>query len=319
MNARRAFSSRGSTTTGLPRAARATCWRARSSRRVPGFAGRQTDTGEEIEIEFTPDNQVHRLRAPPPIAMPRPTPSPIRSCSSSSINGGEPKQITQGSEQLVAAALHARRPHAAGHARNAGRRASTTRRGSRRSPGPTRASTTSSPTASIARWARSPCRRIRAGVFHGRGRRQREAVLHAPGRRHGADAVRRGEGRVHQPHHPGPRRQALDVRELGKRQLARRNCADRSRRTARRWCSPSSTHARAAQLDLPPIENFWFTSSRGKRIHSFVVRPPGFDASKKYPLFVVIHGGPHGMWRDQFFVRWNYHLLACARLRAAAH
>jgi dipeptidyl aminopeptidase/acylaminoacyl peptidase len=68
--------------------------------------------------------------------------------------------------------------------------------------------------------------------------------------------------------------------------------------------------ARAAQLDLPRIENFWFTSSRGKRIHSFVVRPPGFDASKKYPLFVLIHGGPHSMWRDQFFVRWNYHLLA---------
>ena len=68
--------------------------------------------------------------------------------------------------------------------------------------------------------------------------------------------------------------------------------------------------ARVARLDLPQIENFWFTSSRGKRIHSFVVRPPGFDASKKYPLFVVIHGGPHGMWRDQFFIRWNYHLLA---------
>ncbi len=67
---------------------------------------------------------------------------------------------------------------------------------------------------------------------------------------------------------------------------------------------------RATQLDLPAIEHFWFTSSRGKRIHSFVVRPPGFDPSKKYPLFVVIHGGPHGMWRDQFFVRWNYHLLA---------
>ncbi|HEU5134387.1 MAG TPA: S9 family peptidase [Steroidobacteraceae bacterium] len=67
---------------------------------------------------------------------------------------------------------------------------------------------------------------------------------------------------------------------------------------------------RAAQIDLPPIEHFWFTSSRGKRIHSFVVRPPGFDPTKKYPLFVVIHGGPHGMWRDQFFVRWNYHLLA---------
>jgi dipeptidyl aminopeptidase/acylaminoacyl peptidase len=68
--------------------------------------------------------------------------------------------------------------------------------------------------------------------------------------------------------------------------------------------------ARAAQLDLPAIEPFWFTSSRGKRIHSWVVRPPGFDSTKKYPLFVMIHGGPHGMWRDQFFIRWNYHLMA---------
>jgi dipeptidyl aminopeptidase/acylaminoacyl peptidase len=68
--------------------------------------------------------------------------------------------------------------------------------------------------------------------------------------------------------------------------------------------------ARSAPLDLPPLESFWFTSSRGKRIHSFVVRPPGFDPAKKYPLFVLIHGGPASMWRDQFFVRWNYHLLA---------
>jgi dipeptidyl aminopeptidase/acylaminoacyl peptidase len=68
--------------------------------------------------------------------------------------------------------------------------------------------------------------------------------------------------------------------------------------------------ARAAQLHLPPLESFWFTSSRGKRIHSFVVRPPGFVPGRKYPLVVLIHGGPHGMWRDQFFIRWNYHLLA---------
>jgi dipeptidyl aminopeptidase/acylaminoacyl peptidase len=67
---------------------------------------------------------------------------------------------------------------------------------------------------------------------------------------------------------------------------------------------------RAEQLDLPDLESFWFTSSRGKRIQSFLVKPPGFDRSKKYPLFVMIHGGPHSMWRDQFFVRWNYHLLA---------
>lgn len=68
--------------------------------------------------------------------------------------------------------------------------------------------------------------------------------------------------------------------------------------------------AKLATLDLPPLEEFWFTSKRGARIHNFIVRPPGFDPAKKYPLFVMIHGGPHTMWRDQFFLRWNYHLLA---------
>ncbi len=61
-----------------------------------------------------------------------------------------------------------------------------------------------------------------------------------------------------------------------------------------RWSALTSFNsAQAAALALPPVEEFWFTSSRGKRIHNFVVRPPGFDAQKKYPLFVVMHGGPH--------------------------
>lgn len=68
--------------------------------------------------------------------------------------------------------------------------------------------------------------------------------------------------------------------------------------------------ARAAQLDLPPLRHHWFTSKRGKRIHSMIALPAGFDENKKYPLFVFIHGGPHTMTRDQFFLRWNYHLLA---------
>ncbi|MEO8011331.1 MAG: S9 family peptidase [Dokdonella sp.] len=67
--------------------------------------------------------------------------------------------------------------------------------------------------------------------------------------------------------------------------------------------------ARAAALDLAPVENFWFNNSRGQRIHSMLVRPPNFDAAKKYPLLVLMHGGPHTQWRDQFVLRWNYHLL----------
>lgn len=62
-------------------------------------------------------------------------------------------------------------------------------------------------------------------------------------------------------------------------------------------------------LDLPKLREFWFTSTRGKRIHNFLLVPPGFDPTKKYPLFVVIHGGPHSQWRDQWVLRWNYHLL----------
>ena len=70
------------------------------------------------------------------------------------------------------------------------------------------------------------------------------------------------------------------------------------------------TADKIAQLDLPPVEHFWFDSKRGARIHNMIVRPPGFDPAKKYPLLVLMHGGPHGMWRDTFFLRWNYHLLA---------
>ncbi len=67
---------------------------------------------------------------------------------------------------------------------------------------------------------------------------------------------------------------------------------------------------RASQIDWLPLRHFWFTSKAGKRIHNMIALPPGFDENKKYPLLVLIHGGPHGMWRDQFFLRWNYHLIA---------
>jgi len=78
-----------------------------------------------------------------------------------------------------------------------------------------------------------------------------------------------------------------------------------------RWTALTTFNAeRAAGIDWQPAEEFWFTSSRGKKIHSLLVKPPGFDPARKYPLFVLIHGGPHGMFKDDFIFRWNYHLLA---------
>lgn len=69
------------------------------------------------------------------------------------------------------------------------------------------------------------------------------------------------------------------------------------------------TTDKVAQLDLAPLEHFEIEHD-GYRIHSMLVRPPGFDPAKKYPLFVLMHGGPHMQWRDQWVLRWNYHLLA---------
>lgn len=68
--------------------------------------------------------------------------------------------------------------------------------------------------------------------------------------------------------------------------------------------------AKAAELDLAPLEHFWSKGPSGGSVHNLLLRPPGFDPAKKYPLLVLMHGGPHNMWRDTFFLRWNYHLLA---------
>jgi dipeptidyl aminopeptidase/acylaminoacyl peptidase len=65
-----------------------------------------------------------------------------------------------------------------------------------------------------------------------------------------------------------------------------------------------------AQLDLPKMEDFWFTAPDKTKVQGFIIRPPGFDASKKYPLKFLIHGGPQGAWGDAWSYRWNAELFA---------
>ncbi len=64
-----------------------------------------------------------------------------------------------------------------------------------------------------------------------------------------------------------------------------------------------------AKIDWQPVRHFWFTSKAGKRIHNMIALPPNFDERKKYPLLVLLHGGPHSMWRDNWGLRWNYFML----------
>src|ERR1700730_13193264 len=60
-----------------------------------------------------------------------------------------------------------------------------------------------------------------------------------------------------------------------------------------------------AKLDMNAPETFWFDSADGARVQAMMIRPPHFDAAKKYPLLVLLHGGPQTMWANSWGYRWN--------------
>jgi dipeptidyl aminopeptidase/acylaminoacyl peptidase len=64
------------------------------------------------------------------------------------------------------------------------------------------------------------------------------------------------------------------------------------------------------QLSQP--EEFWFEGAGGERVHSWILKPVGFEKDKTYPLAFVIHGGPQGVIGDHFHYRWNLEAFAGA-------
>lgn len=67
-----------------------------------------------------------------------------------------------------------------------------------------------------------------------------------------------------------------------------------------------------SQANLKTAEEIEWTGAQGKKIHGFIVKPTNFDASKKYPLVVLIHGGPQSAWNDNWSYRWNPQVFANA-------
>jgi len=63
-------------------------------------------------------------------------------------------------------------------------------------------------------------------------------------------------------------------------------------------------------LEMGPLEDFSFQGAQGESIHGLLVKPPFFDLSRKYPLVMLIHGGPQGAWMDNFHFRWNAQMFA---------
>lgn len=67
-----------------------------------------------------------------------------------------------------------------------------------------------------------------------------------------------------------------------------------------------------AELGLrKPEEVEWLGALRTKN-HGFVVKPKNFDPAKKYPMIVLIHGGPQGAWNNSWSTRWNPQIWANA-------
>src|SRR5262249_1785748 len=59
-----------------------------------------------------------------------------------------------------------------------------------------------------------------------------------------------------------------------------------------------------------PPESRTVTGAGGASVQYWVIKPPNFDASKKYPIVFLIHGGPQGDWGDGWSSRWNYSMWA---------
>ena len=57
----------------------------------------------------------------------------------------------------------------------------------------------------------------------------------------------------------------------------------------------------APEGGFAPYEELWYDSFDGQRIQGWVIKPPGYEAARRYPTILYIHGGPHAMYGTSFF------------------
>ncbi|HEV3384657.1 MAG TPA: prolyl oligopeptidase family serine peptidase, partial [Gemmata sp.] len=64
------------------------------------------------------------------------------------------------------------------------------------------------------------------------------------------------------------------------------------------------------ELDLPLPQEANVPIEGGVEMHMWILKPPGFDPKKKWPVAFLVHGGPQGAWEDNWSYRWNPELWA---------
>jgi dipeptidyl aminopeptidase/acylaminoacyl peptidase len=62
---------------------------------------------------------------------------------------------------------------------------------------------------------------------------------------------------------------------------------------------------RLASVRLGEPSQFTFAGANGDTVYAWIVKPVDFDPAQKYPVAMLIHGGPQGSFGDQFHYRWN--------------
>ena len=95
-----------------------------------------------------------------------------------------------------------------------------------------------------------------------------------------------------------------------KRQLlyARRGVAEPSELFVRDFAGDKASSRQVTHLnddlvkevDLRPADRMWVDGAAGAKIDVFIVKPHGFDPTRKYPLILNVHGGPQDQWHDSF-------------------
>ncbi|HEY0379493.1 MAG TPA: S9 family peptidase [Pyrinomonadaceae bacterium] len=73
-----------------------------------------------------------------------------------------------------------------------------------------------------------------------------------------------------------------------------------------------TNEAMLSGFGLRPIESVEWKGGGGTMIHGFIAKPANFTPSKKWPLLVLIHGGPQSAWNDNWGYRWNPQVFAAA-------
>jgi dipeptidyl aminopeptidase/acylaminoacyl peptidase len=63
-------------------------------------------------------------------------------------------------------------------------------------------------------------------------------------------------------------------------------------------------------LDRPEPESVTVPVEGGFQMQMWILKPPGFDPNKKWPVVYLVHGGPQGAWEDGWSFRWNPQLWA---------